>query len=88
MHDIAQEEREQLRARAEAQNWEGVEETPPEPTEAQLRAAERAEEVRRLRKVCLSRNSAFGTWRADTREPVAERMTAVRFLVRPTRRSF
>ena len=36
---------------AEAQGWEGVEEPPPEPTEAQRRAAERAEEVRRMRKV-------------------------------------
>ncbi len=38
---------------AEAQNWEGEEEEPPEPTEAQRRATERAEEVRRTRKVCL-----------------------------------
>ena len=46
-----QRERKQLEAMAEAQDWEGVEEPPPEPTEAQRRAAERAEEVRRLRKV-------------------------------------
>ncbi len=47
----AQRERKQLEAMAEAQNWEGEEEQPPEPTEAQQRAAERAEEVRRTRKV-------------------------------------
>ena len=62
---MQQEEREQVRAKAEAQNWEGVEPPPPEPTEAQRRAEERAEEVRRLRKVGPCRYMRTGTcdWR-------------------------
>ena len=67
---------------AEAQNWEGEEEEPPEPTEAQRRAAERAEEVRRTRKVRLRGKCSLSVWgdagafdgRSDT-PPLSQRET-------------